>query len=186
MPLHIWFNNKSIEPTAEQCSLIWRTLRPEFEFFESPKARALKRHAELKLYTEEQCGALDAMEGNERVIFEGPAGTGKTLLAIESARRSASMGRHVLFVCFNRLLGRWLEEQSSCLGLNVACGTIHRQMLAVAGIGPDGQSEDADFWQNRLPEIAANALIATPPKRLFDEIIVDEAQDRFVINISTF
>ena len=35
------------------------------------------KEQELKHYTEEQFQALDAMDLNERVVFSGPAGTGR-------------------------------------------------------------------------------------------------------------
>jgi phosphate starvation-inducible protein PhoH len=46
----------------------------------------LRREAELKQYIDEQYMALDAMETNSCVVFAGPAGTGKTLLAVEAAK----------------------------------------------------------------------------------------------------
>jgi len=176
-PTTKWFDKNTPEPTAEQCATILRLLRPDFEFFESPRARASRRREELKKYTEEQLGALDAMEENPRVMFEGPAGTGKTLLAIEAARRSVAARRRVLFVCYNRLLGRWLEEQAALLKPLAVCGTIHRHMLGVAGLKTDGEADKAAFWQDRLPTAAAQALIETPGAFEFDELVVDEAQD---------
>jgi phosphate starvation-inducible protein PhoH len=39
-------------------------------------------------YTKEQYKFLDHLEDNERCLFQGSAGTGKTMLALESAKRS--------------------------------------------------------------------------------------------------
>jgi len=172
-----WFDKTSKAPTAEQCSIIAQTLRPDFEFFESPKARTAKRREELKRYTEEQYGALDAMDTNVRVIFEGPAGTGKTLLAIEAARRAAQAGRRVLLVCFNRILGRWLEDQAKSLPSAVSCGTIHRYMLSLARVDPGEKGDKSVFWQKELPELAMAAILESPARYEIDELIIDEAQD---------
>ena len=60
--------------------------------------------------TEEQYAALDLARDNDRCLFKGAAGTGKTLLAIECARRAAQAGHRVALVCFNRLLANWLKE----------------------------------------------------------------------------
>src|SRR6185436_10463403 len=79
------------EPNAQQCTQMAEVLRPQFEVFESPKASAERLDTELKFYTQEQLSALDAMEANPRVVFDGPAGTGKTVLAIEATRRSAGL-----------------------------------------------------------------------------------------------
>jgi hypothetical protein len=84
-----WLHVNSTEPTLEQCKVIVNILRPSFEFFESPASRLNRRKGELKKYTDEQFEALDVMVSNPRVVYQGPAGTGKTLLAIEAARRFA-------------------------------------------------------------------------------------------------
>lgn len=174
-----WFQHDSKEPYLEQCKAIAATLRPNFEFIESAKTRARRREEEVKQYTEEQFIALDAMEINPRVAFAGPAGSGKTLLAIEAARRGHAAGRKVLFVCFNRLLGKWLEEQTTGLYPGVVSRTLHSQMLKVAGpeLSPD-QNRGEKFWKTELPDYAIEKLLDNQgEENVFDEIIVDEAQD---------
>lgn len=172
-----WFNPKSSEPDIRQCETIADILRPDFEFFESAGSRSGKLERELVAYTAEQFGALDAMEANHRVAFVGPAGTGKTLLAIEAARRGADTGRKVLLLCFNRLLGRWLEGQLSEPGLGVVTRTLHQQMLAVSNASV---VEDSDhmFWESRLPALAIETLLELEGETdQFDELVLDEAQD---------
>lgn len=173
-----WFQPQSISPTEEQCNIMTNLLRPSFEFYESPKQQALKLSNELKYYTQEQFAALDAMEANARVAFSGPAGTGKTMLAIEAARRSALKGNRVLFVCFNRLLGKWLEDQTESLKPQVIARTLHSQMLLTAGITPnEAEKCQETFWTEKLPVIATEKLLMEGAPNCFDELIVDEAQD---------
>jgi len=105
------FQAEDAEPTPAQCREIVSVMRPDFEIYESPRSRARRIDDEMRRYTEEQFAALDAMDRNPRVIFDGPAGTGKTLLAIEAARRAAVAGRRVLFLCFNVPLRMWLADQ---------------------------------------------------------------------------
>ncbi|OPY57501.1 MAG: ATP-dependent RecD-like DNA helicase [Pelotomaculum sp. PtaU1.Bin035] len=175
-PSALWFNPKLQEPSLEQCKIIADVLRPGFEFFEDSKTVTLRREAELKQYTEEQYMALDAMETNPRVAFAGPAGTGKTLLAIEAARRGITAGRKVLFICFNRFLGRWLERQTSGLHPGVVTKTLHRHMLDIAEAVPDDTS--SGFWQDVLPLLATEKMLDKfDDKNHFDELVVDEAQD---------
>jgi hypothetical protein len=83
-----WFHAEEHAPTEQQCQALVNALRPDFEFFESPKSRVRRLDEEIKHFTEEQFAALDQIEANPRIVFDGPAGTGKTLLAIEAARRS--------------------------------------------------------------------------------------------------
>ena len=56
-----------------------------------------------------QLTVLSALAGNRRMAISGPAGSGKTLLAVEKARRLAAQGLAVLFTCFNRPLADHLR-----------------------------------------------------------------------------
>ncbi len=173
-----WFRPGSGEPTPRQCEEIASALRPDFDFFESPKSMARRRDEELKHYTREQMVALDAMEANPRVVFSGPAGTGKTLLALEAARRARARGHRVLLVCYNRLLGRWLEEQAAELQPGAVATTLHRSMASVLGQGNMPQTPGQNFWEEELPTRAVEKLLDEPQDGfVFDEIVVDEAQD---------
>ena len=173
----LWFNENNNEPNLEQCNRICSFLRPSFEFFESPESRANRREEELKLYTNEQYEALDSMELNDRVIFSGPAGTGKTLLATEAARRNVGRGRKVLFCCYNRLLGAWMRSEVKSFLPSENVGTLHSVMLLVAGIAPPDNANQ-EFWEHELPQKAIEALILDDSeKNKYDQLIIDEAQD---------
>lgn len=172
-----WFDPTTNEPTEEQCERLLQLLRPNFEMFESPRARLLASTAELKRYTAEQFIALDAMESNPRVIFDGPAGTGKTLLAIETARRAQSRGRKVLLLCYNRLLGVWLERETDALCPGVVASTFHKYMLTVIGNTLPPGDVAAEFWEAELPMRTIDELLANSAGAQFDEIVVDESQD---------
>lgn len=172
-----WFNPSAGEPSAAQCADIANALRPEFEVYQSPKARRRLRDEELRRYTEEQFAALDAMEANPRVIFEGAAGTGKTLLAFESARRGAASGEQVLLCCYNRLLGKWLKKEAAPLVPAVHAGTFHSYLLELAGVRPP-PADAQGFWDGELPDLAlARILDRGAEGAPFDRLVVDEAQD---------
>lgn len=172
-----WFHPTSSEPYVEQCEEIATLLRGNFEYFESPRTILQQQNEEVRRYTDEQLRALEAMESNPRVVFAGPAGTGKTVLAIESARRAIREGRRPLLLCFNRLLGNWLYDQTRDLGPSLETTTLHQLLLRVADMSVDDDA-DRDFWQAELPLRAVDQLLETPnDKWTFDELIVDEAQD---------
>src|SRR3954452_19369565 len=103
-------------PTKQECQAIASALRPRFEVIQPAAQRRSEQEEDLRAYTEEQYTALDGMARYRRVIFEGPAGTGKTILALESARRAAAGGKRVGLMCFNRLLGQWLAREASEIG----------------------------------------------------------------------
>lgn len=176
-PAGAWLSAPGPEPTSAQVDSIVRILRPGFEFFESPKSRRRQRDDELRRFTGEQFAALDAMdpEVNPRVVFEGPAGTGKTLLAIEETRRSTLRGSRVLLCCFNRLLGSWIRKEVETFGDQVRCSTFHRLLLDVAGVSPP-MGASSTFWNEELPDMALEAVLSGQVEP-FDVAIVDEAQD---------
>jgi DNA helicase IV len=59
----------------------------------------------------------------------------------------------------------------------VVAGTLHHRMVVVSGCEPD-ESSDATFWADSLPQQAITLLLESESdEHVFDELIVDEAQD---------
>lgn len=172
-----WFREDDHLPDIQQSAAIARILRSNFEFTEKAPDRRSRKQAELIRYTGEQFAAIETMEDNPRVLFTGPAGTGKTVLALETARRVASTGKSVLLVCFNRLLGKWLSEQPFVRPSQVTAGTLHQYMAGIAGIKvPEGA--DDSFWKTGLPDAAMSKLLdGHRDADRFDLVIADEVQD---------
>ena len=164
-------------PTSKEADEIAQILRPSFEVFESPKARQNRWTQQVRQYTEEQFSALDSMSLNDRVLFSGPAGTGKTLLAIEAARRAAAEGLRCLLLCFNRNLGRWLQDQTAPIGEGVRTATFHSFALSMIGGATSADGASASFWEDDLPNNAIEALLENEDFDQFDILVVDEAQD---------
>ena len=127
-PTAKWFDPGSRTPTERECEQVLAILRPSFEVIETFGSLREREQAELKVFTEEQYAALDTMEDNAQVVFIGPAGTGKTILGLEAARRASSRRRRVLFLCFNRLLGKWLSSRTADME-GVKASTLHSHML---------------------------------------------------------
>jgi len=74
-----------------------------------------EENQELLRLTEEQMVVLDSLAAHKRAAIEGAAGTGKTVLALEKARRLAKNGARVLLLCFNRPLAADLRRQADWL-----------------------------------------------------------------------
>lgn len=64
----------------------------------------------IKELTEEQFNVLDGIDFRKRALIAGCAGSGKTLLAMEMARRFADDGQRVLLTCYNKALAEYLSE----------------------------------------------------------------------------
>lgn len=169
-----WFHPAHSLPSAATCARAAASLRPAFEFFESPASRRQLRDEELMHYTSEQFELLDSLATNDQVLLEGAAGTGKTLLAIEAARRGAATGASVLVCCFNRMLGQWITEELSATQATV--GTLHQYMLGLAKLQIPNDP-DPLFWEHDLPDAATEALLVAEDGAKFDLLIIDEAQD---------
>ncbi len=112
----------------------------------------------------------------ERLIL-GVAGSGKTLLAAEKARRLAAQGFDVLLTCFNRPLAEHLAATIGRLD-RIEVSTFHRlaeRLGQEAGlIGPSPEHDTAYF--DGLPDVLDRALKMLPEHR-YDAIVVDEGQD---------
>src|SRR5438034_3474047 len=122
-----------------------------------------------------QLAILDGLQENSRVLVEGAAGSGKTLLAREVALRLAGAGRRVLLLTFTEALAHWLRESTTAAGLEVA--PLQRFALCLlgrAGLGGSPPS-DASGWEDVSLRAAADALPRLDAPG--DAVILDEAQD---------
>lgn len=165
--------------TAAVLSQVRQTLRPDFECTMATGASLKHVEKQLLRLTEEQYHALDLMQFNERMICEGAAGTGKTMLALELARREARQGRRTLLLCYNRLLAAWLADQTKDEP-NLTTGSFHqlgRAVIEEQKLLTDFARSAADhgFWNTRFLELAWQAVEQSGLK--FDALVVDEAQD---------
>ena len=87
-----YFSYGGVGPDASMVERIVSILRPRIEMHVVPGDLRRARDAQLVTFIEEQYRALDAMADNHQVLFTGPAGSGKTLLALEAAQRETVNG----------------------------------------------------------------------------------------------
>jgi hypothetical protein len=190
-----WFSPQTKVPTLEQCELIATSLRPTYEPLETPADRRRLLERELRRCTDQQLRLLRFCQDNRRLLVKGPAGTGKTYIAIAAAERDLETSRQqwleinnssspkkpfmhrILFVCYNRALGKWLEEELKELEPYVAVKTISRHMLDICNLKAPPNETDDYFWKHTLPEKAVDILLEKPEEWSFDTLIIDEAQD---------
>ena len=79
-------------------------LCPHFKLIPSPAVKNVYLEERLNQLLKEQYRILDFLEEQSSAVINGAAGTGKTMIAVEKARRHSINGDKVLFLCYNRLL----------------------------------------------------------------------------------
>lgn len=160
----------------------WRAL--EDLFLMPREARVLLRHriaaeqAQLVQLSPQQLTVLDYLNRKRFQAIYGPAGTGKTILAMHKARMLARQGQRVLLTCFNKALGNYLR-MSLADEPNVTAIHFHELCYEIAGIEPGrapGSAKELDQWFD--VELAHAVLdVAQREGPRFDALLVDEAQD---------
>jgi len=168
-----------LEP--EVAAKVLRELRGDFDFRPSLHTRIGQVKRELLALTEQQYGVLDGLADNARAIIRGGAGTGKSLLATEEARRLAAEGKSVLLCCFNKALARHLRECLSEAG-KVAVWNLHSLMahlIRQANLQEEVPltGDDSYLYRVLYPELTLQALVEIEHPVLYDALVVDEAQD---------
>jgi len=151
-------------------------LRPDVEFRWDPQA--LNRHARVALHriTADQTRALETLDHNRRVVVAGPAGSGKTRLALAWVERAVQRGEQVLLTCFNEPMAETLGEMAPEHG-RLMVGPVQNTMLALEGAPelPIPAEADEGWWATKPFENVDDNLDDVVPR--FDTIVVDEAQD---------
>lgn len=176
--------NRSKLPTEEDIRYLATLLRGDFDCAVSMSAQLRNADEALISLTKEQYRCLDQLDDNPRCLIHGPAGTGKTLLAIEEIKKAAARGDQAALFCFNSNLAEWLKGYFNEIPENLRpkyVGTLHGFMSQVVKKGggnlqyPADPDTSQEYYQKDLPHAALRVLSET--EEHFDIIVVDEAQD---------
>jgi hypothetical protein len=159
---------------------VLESIRGDFNLVPSLQGTAAAADRELVRLTEEQCQLFARLSANPRVVARGGAGTGKTLIAAEEARRLAGQGRNVLYLCFSRNLARYLEHALADVP-TVTVRTLHSLMNEIVeAAGRRSELPDVDendLFTMFLPELALETLLESGDVGRYGAVLVDEAQD---------
>ncbi len=166
-----------IEPSVIDALI--RLLAPSIDLVNPLSAQFDQENEDILRLTANQFKAMDGLRRVPRLAVSGCAGSGKTVLAIEKAKRLSEEGFRTLILSYNRHLADFfttlLTDQplvdvktfhSLCSDAAKAAG------LQLPKIGVAQQSQIDDHY----PVLLCEAMEMRPELR-YDAVIVDEAQD---------
>lgn len=144
-------------------------LCPHFHVVPRLKTKIEEMEKSYIQLTRQQAALLDFLEEQQTAVIHGLAGTGKTVLAVEKAKRLASQEEQVLFLCFNSFLRDMLKNNNNIP--NVTFHNEHSLAFEIMGHSNSPINEVLAEFEEFLEAV-------------FDEesweyanIIVDEGQD---------
>ncbi len=143
-------------------------LRGDFSVVPSMNLEIQNAENQMLELTEEQYDILEEADENPRMIIQGGAGSGKTLLAVERARQLIAKGKKVLYVCYNRNVLKYVKKNVA--NQEKACFTTYHSLLlnSLDNTTWDMSTEDiSDAFLNNASDIVDK----------YDCLIVDEGQD---------
>ena len=170
-------------PTKDDVKELSCFLRPNFEDLTPLRTVFDSSEKQIEKLTNEQYQIIDCLEDNKRSIIIGSAGTGKTLLGVQSLLKNTEKGLKVGFFCFNRLLGNYIKNNipGTLIENGSFAGTIHSFIVSylqkkdVSFSVPDVTTDY--FYKHELLERFIEVVGGDFDFEPFDMIIIDEAQD---------
>lgn len=124
--------------------------------------------------TRQQFAALRGAFELPRAAIVGPAGSGKTLLALWKLDALLEEGKRALYVCFNKALAEYLRHTNPEMSASIT--SVDRLFYQLAGISDGGRGGDR-FFSEELPSLVQDVASELPLSSKYEAVIVDEGQD---------
>ncbi len=156
-------------------------LRGEFCFVPMLGNRLSEVEDRLVRLTAEQSAIMDGLALNAHLLVEGAAGTGKTLLATDYAKKKAEQGKKVLYLTYNKNLAHNIQNQSTEIP-NLKIINIHALFGEYIPIDMQAMTENAqEYFARTLPEEFYDYISRLEEEELeplqYDVLVLDEGQD---------
>ena len=153
---------------------------PAFNLIPSPAAKGAMIEEQMNQLLYDQYRLLDFLEDQNTAVINGAAGTGKTMIAVEKARRNSIEEERVLFLCYNRLLCNHLNEMHK----NADSKSYRRQFknvdfMTISQLAREktGNYKDYDGLMDWLL-----TCMDDPEQFEYKHVIIDEGQDFGIID----
>lgn len=150
-------SEKSVQKILE------RVLAPTFNLISLQQVEQERNKNVFKRMLREQVALLNYLEEQNNAIINGLAGTGKTVMAVEKARRHSEKDEKVLFLCYNAFLNEHLRETYPY---------PHVSYYTVAGLSQKlCEKVDYKALQEKLTQMFYEGTFP------YQHVIIDEGQD---------
>lgn len=154
--------------------IISRILCPCFDLIPTKRYQYdLEDLAFIRLLDSQQ-RVLNYIVDQQSAVINGPAGSGKTIIAIERSRQAARDGGRVLFLCYNALLQRELKNRLSDRG-DIDVYTIAGFACRECGTG----EADYELLGEKLLEYEEHGGFP------YQHVVIDEGQDFGISDIES-
>ena len=178
-----WSGQASTRPPGRAgIDLLVATMTDPFEIRPMLRNEIAGGEREVHRLTEAQYSTLNQMRSLRRAAVVGGAGTGKTMLAAEKAKRLAKDGFRTLLVCFNSPLAAMLGDELGVVARDTGlldvktfhqlCEDLGRE---VGVLGERPVNPPRTWWDETLPRALDDAVSKLGPR--YHAIVVDEGQD---------
>lgn len=128
----------------------------------------------IEKLTRQQFTALRGVFELPKVAVTGPAGSGKTLLAIWRLQALVEEGKQALYVCFNKKLAESLRKRHPDLAPYIV--SVDKFFMEFCE-EPAVLGEPDRYFTETLPELAFEEALRCEENQKYDAIIIDEGQD---------
>ena len=150
-------SEKSVQKILE------RVLAPSFNLISLQQVEQERNKNVFKRMLREQVALLNYLDEQNNAIINGLAGTGKTVMAVEKARRHSEKDEKVLFLCYNTFLDEHLRETYPY---------PHVSYYTVAGLSQKlCEKVDYKALQEKLTQMFLEGIFP------YQHVIIDEGQD---------
>ena len=169
---------RTVPTIAGWVDIFSKTLIPIASQQVSPEAVLGNNYEFIRNQTHERAVLLDQLSDNFRYYMRGPAGSGKTWLAFEQARKWTAEGLEVAILTFNEGLTTYFKNKNAELPFEEQIsfvGTFNEFALLInSDVGhPSHHTDEIDRYRD---DLLAKAAVLTDEEK-FDAFVVDEAED---------
>jgi len=175
-----WYDVNLSRPSKKDCEDLVAILRGDFDINYSDINRMIDNESRIEDYTKEQFSLLDFVNYNPRCLIAGGAGTGKTLMALEIAKRKANEGLNIGIFCFNKQLGEKLNNSIQIINNDSIefSGTLHKYMTNQTKSQPPANTDEhKKYFSETLPLEFLIECDEIKEEDKLDFLIIDETQD---------